>query len=367
MQDNVQKTIVTGENLDAGIQSGIQEVPQPANGNYSGYSKEEYLAQCKRLDKFKNGFVEHGRAKSILSAMQRVLDWGNAGEQNGSAARCLLITGDSGCGKTAVLKRFVARFNMQTSAMSQSAPILYVQLPSDCSARWLAISVLRAMGVPEEFAARGNLETLTKRMEICLVKNGIRLLILDEFHHLLKSTNKKVLADVTEYIKAMLNTRACPIVMAGTRDAEQVYRENIQIQRRSMGHCRLDPFDWRDEADREDFLNIMDAFEANFPLKFNDISLSAEGTAWRLHRMAEGNLGRVVDFLYAVAARALQEHKVAVDLDLFRVTADNLGSCDRDWVNPFTQVIPKDIQERTARKTNLRRGNRQPKPSDIAA
>src|SRR3546814_15661538 len=111
-------------------------------------------------------------------------------------------------------------------------------------------SDLRAMEVPEEFAARGTLDTLTKRVEMNLVKRGIRLLIIDEFHHLLKSSNKHVLFDVTEYIKSLLNTRACPIVMAGTRDAEQVYRSNIQIQRRSMGHYRLDPSDWRNEEDR---------------------------------------------------------------------------------------------------------------------
>src|SRR3546814_18610190 len=95
--------------------------------------------------------------------------------------------------------------------------------------------------------------------------------------------------------------------MAGTRDAVQVYRSNIQIQRRSMGHYRLDPFDWRNEEDRNTFVDILEAFESKFPLPFDGVSLAAEGTAWRLHRMGEGNLGRVVDFLYALAARALYE------------------------------------------------------------
>src|SRR3546814_12741489 len=101
-------------------------------------------------------------------------------------------------------------------------------------------SDLRAMEVPEEFAARGTLDTLTKRVEMNLVERGIRLLIIDEFHHLLKSSNKHVLFDVTEYIKSLLNTRACPIVMAGTRAAEQVYRsEERRVGKECVSRGRL--------------------------------------------------------------------------------------------------------------------------------
>src|SRR3546814_18617430 len=71
----------------------------------------------------------------------------------------------------------------------------------------------------------------------------------------------------------------------GARDAEQVYRSNIQIQRRSMGHYRLDPFDWRNEEDRNTFVDILEAFESKFPLPFDGVSLAADGTAWPLHRM----------------------------------------------------------------------------------
>src|SRR3546814_14230289 len=118
----------------------------------------------------------------------------------------------------------------------QKFPLLYVQLPSDCTPRWLAITILRAMEVPEEFAARGTLDTLTKRVEMNLVKRGIRLLIIDEFHHLLKSSNKHVLFDVTEYIKSLLNTRACPIVMAGKRDAER--SEERRVGKEGVRTCR---------------------------------------------------------------------------------------------------------------------------------
>src|SRR3546814_12281684 len=88
-------------------------------------------------------------------------------------------------------------------------------------------SDLRAMEVPEEFAARGTLDTLTKRVEMNLVKRGIRLLIIDEFHHLLKSSHKPVLFDVTEYNKSLLNTRYCPIVMSGLRDAERSVESSV--------------------------------------------------------------------------------------------------------------------------------------------
>src|SRR3546814_20188607 len=74
-------------------------------------------------------------------------------------SRCLLVTGDSGGGKTATMKKVVYRYNMLAMGGSQKFPLLYVQLPSDCTPRWLAITILRAMEVPEEFAARDRKST----------------------------------------------------------------------------------------------------------------------------------------------------------------------------------------------------------------
>src|SRR3546814_9624346 len=93
-----------------------------------------------------------------MEAIYRLIDWGNSGEGSNSPARCLLVTGDSG-GKSATMKKVVYRYNMLAMGGSQKFPLLYVQLPSDCTPRWLAITILRAMEVPEEFAARDRKST----------------------------------------------------------------------------------------------------------------------------------------------------------------------------------------------------------------
>jgi hypothetical protein len=333
--------------------------------NASGMSDAEYLLFTEKLSKFKNGWVDYDRVSELTGVMERLIDWGNLGDASRSAARCILIYGPPGCGKTALLSRLTNRYRMYSTGSRFVTPVAYVSLPSDCSPKGLAVSILRALNVPGQIIARGNLESMTKQVEVHLKKQGVRLLILDEFHHLVKSGNTNVIYDASEYVKTLLNLRVCPIVMAGTEGARLVYRANKQIQRRSMGCFNLGEFNWSDANDREMLLDVLETFEANFPLPFEGVSLWAEGTAWRLCMLSEGNLGRIVDFLYLVAAKAFQKGIKAVGYDLLRSTAADMGGADDDWVNPFDVVETKVPIDNPERETRLHKRERQVKPTDI--
>jgi len=328
------------------------------SSNASGMSDAEYRRFTTKLNKFKNGWVDYERVSELTSVMERLIDWGNLGDASRSAARCILIWGPPGCGKTALLSRLANRYRTYST-------VAYVSLPSDCSPKGLAVSILRALNVPGQVIARGNLESMTKQVEIHLKKQGVRLLILDEFHHLVKSGNTNVIYDASEYVKTLLNLRVCPIVMAGTEGARIVYQANKQIQRRSMGCFKLGEFNWTDVEDREMLLDVLEQFEVNFPLPFDGISLRAVGTAWRLCMLSEGNLGRMVDFLYLVAAKAFQKGIKVVDYDLLRSTAADMGGSDDDWVNPFDVVETKAPIDDPERMTRLHKRKRQTKPTDI--
>lgn len=294
------------------------------------------LAKIVRLRE--GGFVLYPRIRTIARALQRLLVYGNAGASSGSPARCILLVGNSGSGKTTLLKKFASQHSPRREGNRLICPVLYVEVPSNCKTGFLAEKIMRALQVPEAIALRGTAAAKTERAKHYLREQGVRMLILDEFQHMLKSDNQKVIFEAADYVKSLLNEGICSFVLAGTDAAKKVYEANPQLQRRSFGAHELRAFDWFVPEDRKFFLHILAHHQKHFPLEL-ETPLYAEKMAYRIHTIAKGNLGRAIDFIFAVATRAVDEGLETVPVSLFREVADDFRDfADRTWVNPFAQT-----------------------------
>lgn len=324
-----------------------------------------------KIESLRNSFVAYPRIKEISRALERLLIFGNAGAAAGSPARCMLLTGTSGSGKTALLKKFASKHPPYRQDGRLICPVLYVEVPSNCKLGVLAENIMRALEVPEAIALRGTTASKTDRAKHYLREQGVKLVILDEFQHMLKSENQKVIFEAADYVKSLLNEAICPFVLAGTDAAKKVYRENEQLQRRSFGVRELKPFDWYDATDRGSFVHILARHQKSFPVEL-ETPLFSEKMAYRIHAIAKGNLGRAIDFIYALASRAVHEGRQKITVSLMREVADDFRDfANPEWVNPFdvedADVKPVEVEPVQERVTTLGRRKRQITAADLAA
>lgn len=331
------------------------------------------LSQVEKLAKMRRGYIRYPRLKEAEAAIDRLFLYGNLGADVKVPARCMLLTSEPGGGKSTLLQRKTADHPPHKDGNTWIYPVLYVEVPSICNQKTLAQSILRALNVPESFLLkRGNENWMTTQAVQYLRDHGVRLLILDEFQHMLKGKRQEVIKDAADYVKHLLNAAACPILLSGTDEAVKVYQSSDgSLARRSFCAVELPPFDWSLKTDRESICYILSQYQRHFPVPV-EVNLYAERIAYRILLVAKGNFGRVADFVFALAVRAVHEGKEKVGLDLLRrVAYDFRDLRDPRWRNPFdlddAHLKPVASPAANDRETSLSRGTRQATAKDLAA
>lgn len=335
-----------------------------------GTEPDRLHERVQKIRDLKKIFVSYPDTERVTQALNHLIHYGNVGMEVGSPARCLLLTGPSGSGKTALLHRWSAAFPKVEESLKTVCPVLYIEVPPNCSPKALAEHMLRGLGVPEAFVAKGTEVSLTQRVKHHLREQEVRMVILDEFQHFINSENDRIIYKAADFVKGLLNAAICPFVLAGTPEAAAVYKENVQLMRRSFGRYSLKPFDWNCQRDCDYFRLVLDEYDKKLPFGKKS-KLADMATALRIHYFSRGLLGRAVDLLVAATIHALEADEPCISHDVLRETVENFrNDADPNWLNPFDEpeLQPLVILEPAVaptRVTRLRKGGRKPKQSDL--
>lgn len=334
-------------------------------------SPEEVL---KKLDILEQVFIPHPEAKEVLEALEKLRRYGCPGSKLSRAARCLLLTGPSGTGKSTLLRRWENNFPLVETPEGDRQPVLYVELPSRCTTKALAENMLRALHLPEAMASKGTEVALMERVKHHLRHQGVEVVILDEVQHLIESRGQNGVYRAADFVKSLLNAAICPVVLAGTPEATAIFEENEQLKRRAAGQHALKAFNWEVSEDRAIFGAILTAYEKQLPLPEASNLGTDKTLAFRIHYFATGRIGRAIDFLHAATINALEKGATCLNLEVLDATAAVFPETQEfNRVNPFGNVDLSTLKaqpgpdELPSRKTRLRKGKRKLKQSDLLA
>lgn len=224
----------------------------------------------------------------------------------------MLVAGETNNGKSTLIKRFLLD---HAAAMSQDGerevvPVVYFETPT-CDAKRFYACLLRTLN--SRLPMTRGVPAMEDEVLRLLGEVGTRMLIVDEIHNILTGRRDQI-RTFLNLLRFLGNTLKIPIVIVGIPEAAQVMRSDDQSAN------RFEPFYLPIWTDGEDYLRLLDSFEALLPLR-KPSDLSSPILARKILGMSEGILGEVATVLTRAAELAIREGKERIDANLLdRIT-----------------------------------------------
>lgn len=229
----------------------------------------------------------------------------------------LLLVGDSNNGKTVLLNRFAENNNSFIDEITQELilPVLMIQAPPDPDEKRFYNSILESLYAPYKNSEK--IESRQQRVIHLLKKIQLKVLIIDEIHHLLAGTLSKQ-RTFLNVIKYLSNELKISIVCSGTREAFNAIQTDPQLAN------RFEPKILSKWQFDEEYLRLLASFERILPLK-EPSYLIEKSIANTILIKSEGLLGEIVKIIEMSSILAIETGMEKINKNII----DNI-----DYVSP---------------------------------
>jgi hypothetical protein len=255
--------------------------------------------------------------------------------------KSMFISGGSRYGKTVITKVYMRSNPDVVEEEVTLKPVLYVKVPAPAYTGSLKSAVLKYLGDPfYDKILRGY--QVDSRIAKMLEKCGVKLIILDEFQHLVEGNRHKVLIDSSDWFKNLIDDCGISVVFTGLPYAEQVLTQNEQLGNRVKIRRPLKPFDFNDNC----FRNLLNQFDTQLPLEQKS-NLAQDGNWQRIYLATGGIIGFVKALLTESTKLAAIEKLPCIDDEiLYKAYNNKLYYTSSD--NPFspTYNLRKAIKDK---------------------
>jgi DNA transposition AAA+ family ATPase len=279
--------------------------------------------------------------------------------------KSILITGEQGAGKSKLIERYLEGFPRIVTATETFVPILAVDVIMPATVKSLVEELLEALGEPG--SEKGSIASRTRRLCNLLKKCKTELIILDEFQHLIDWKSSKVMKNISNWLKVLMNRTKLPIVLIGMPNSVEILdtKGNEQLKRRFSARRRLEPFGWGEgEEEQDDMVNFLQNLdEALAEVLPKRSGLDDSETACLIHSATGGAVHKIMKLIRGAAGAALTQGLDKIDLALLEEAYDEHLADDesreedgRQRVNPFH--FEATGQKQPKRKKTARRAKR---------
>jgi DNA transposition AAA+ family ATPase len=244
----------------------------------------------------------------------------------------ILLTGQSGSGKTTVLQHYMRSFQRYEEMERTVIPVLSVVTPARPTVKSLAEAILEAFDDP--IVDRGSAENKTRRIYKYMRECLVEMLFIDEFHHFYDSSRRTDARQVSDWLKNLLSHVQIPVVLTGLPRAAMVIRMNEQLARRFSSAYYLRPFSFDTDEGKKEFRGVLKLIHSRLPLSCPE--LHEANLARRFYIATNGLIDYVAKILDEAIMLAAQFEIDELNLDLFATAFEE--SIWRDaphTLNPF--------------------------------
>src|SRR5712692_10446558 len=283
-----------------------------------------------RVQMVENLYIHFPRNDRTLKAIREH----HAHAKFASEPEGLLIQGETGAGKTTILRLYMKNYPRTYAEETTRVPVLYARVPTPATCKQLATKILGAIGDPA--AERGTQISQTLRLKKYLEVCNVELLILDEFQHFQDRDSLKILRTVSDWLKLLMEETGIPIVLAGLPYSNTILDApgNEQLKRRFATRIDLGPFGYETSQERQDFRRFLNVIDDKLPLaEKSDLADSA--MALCIYEATQGVVAHVMKLIRRATAIALRSHRERITSDILSLAyEERLAANDPSKPNP---------------------------------
>lgn len=243
------------------------------------------------IKKFK--WIGYTDANKILNKMEDCMNY-----PSNHRMPNILLVGDSNNGKTALLSRFYNLHDAYICNKTQQVknPVLLIQAPPEPDERRFYNAILETLFAPSRTSER--LDSRQNRVIKLLKQLEVKVLIIDEIHHILAGSPKKqrVFLNVLKYLA---NELRIPLVCSGTRLAFNAIQSDQQLSN------RFEPNILRRWKNDTEYKRLLLSFERVLPLK-EESGLINDRFASKILSMSDGLIGEISKILELSSIMAIE-------------------------------------------------------------
>ncbi|MCG7501079.1 TniB family NTP-binding protein [Tenacibaculum sp. Mcav3-52] len=220
----------------------------------------------------------------------------------------ILLVGDSNNGKTALIEKFIslnpATFSEENSEMECS--VVAVQAPPEPDERRFYNSILEKLLAPYKISEK--LDARQMRVKNLLKKLDVKILIIDEIHHVLAGAPTKQ-RKFLNVLKFLSNELKISLICAGTKDAFNAIQTDPQLSN------RFSPRVLKRWGFNNEYKRLLLSFESKLPLK-EPSHFIEDGFAQKILALSEGLIGEISKVIELSAIYAIENNFEKVTPDM---------------------------------------------------
>ncbi|MBB3998356.1 ATP-binding protein [Aureimonas pseudogalii] len=298
------------------------------------------------LERVKDVYVPCGRETLLKKEFDMFLQMISA-RRNGKRdeGRCFFVTGESGAGKTEIVKNLIAKYpKLQKRKMSYGTvqPLISIKLQGPVILKTLGWNILRAAGYPvkQGLEKHNTWDILPQQLH----HRNVMIIHIDEPQHLLTNTEaNQERKNVAKAFKGVMNNPDWPVsfILSGMPETNELAIKDEQIERRNW-FFTLEDVDMPDER----HLVIKIISELAGSVSINATEVSASDVPDRVAHAARYRYGRIAQVVLSAIHVALTKGAVALERNHF-VEAYLLHSQARgqDDMNPFLRADWRNLPQ----------------------
>ena len=234
-------------------------------------------------------WVVYPRAKQVLERLNQLLD-----HPRGTRMPSLAIYGDSGMGKTMIMKRFRDQHPPSFSALTGKlkTPVLAMEMTSRPGERRFYAELLTLLGAPQR--PRADIAQMEQAAMRIMEAIGVQVLVIDEVHNILAGTYREQRI-VLNTLRFLSNRLQISLVCFGVNDAREAIGGDVQLAR------RFEQFTLSRWAANDQFEILIALILRNTPLRQPSVL-----TAKSLRRMLQISEGITANLFHIVNTLAIE-------------------------------------------------------------
>ena len=296
------------------------------------------MARQLRADSLSNLFIATSRAKFAFERFNQLMQR----SKEANYCQAMFVLGASGCGKTHILKEWIRLRKVKEPGFKA----LISEVPSNLThINQMLEQLLDDLGDPDpSYGSPGE-----RKRRIRQLAAGYDVIFIDEVQRLVDANTGKVKKDVAAWFANFLNYEICPLVLCGEKYADRILEgedDNEYLDRRLLGPIPIEPYDWHEKVDRQEFRAFLSRIDEALGLPERSM-LHEMNTALRIHAFSNGRVGQTVRLLDEARAQARKNGRPKLTHDLLAQAVDLLRiGRKKSLANPFRVADPMPGGER---------------------